>query len=137
MTLCKLPKYSCNGTIHFITNNQVGFTTDNADARSFPHASDIVKPFGIPIIRVNAHDVEAVTRVCKLAVRYWHEYGKDILIDMIGYRKYGHNEVDEPSFTQPKMYEKIREMKSLPHQYADKLVKEGLIKEQAYQKMID
>ena len=127
-----MPKYSCNGTIHFITNNQVGFTTDNTDARSFPHASDIVKPFGTPIIRVNAHDVEAVTKVCKFAVRYWQQFGKDILIDMIGYRKYGHNEVDEPAFTQPKMYEKIRAMKSLPNEYADKLVSEGVIKEKAY-----
>lgn len=71
LTLCKLPKFSCNGTIHFITNNQVGFTTDSSDARSFPYACDMVKPFGIPILRVNAHDVESVSKVCKFAVRYW------------------------------------------------------------------
>ena len=113
LTLCKLPKFNIGGTIHFITNNQVGFTTDSKDARSFPFASDIVKPFGVPIIRVNAHDVEAVARVCKLAVRYWQKFGKDVLLDMIGFRKYGHNEVDEPAFTQPKMYEVIRAMKSV------------------------
>lgn len=99
LTLCNLPKYSCHGTVHFITNNQVGFTTDSQDARSFPYASDIVKPFGTPIIRVNAHDIESVVKVCKFAVRYWQKHGKDVLIDMIGYRKYGHNEVDEPAFT--------------------------------------
>ena len=76
-----------------------------------------MKPYGIPIIRVNAHDVESVSKVCKFAVRYWQEFGKDVMIDMIGFRKYGHNEVDEPAFTQPKMYEVIRSMKSLPEQY--------------------
>jgi 2-oxoglutarate dehydrogenase complex dehydrogenase (E1) component-like enzyme len=77
----------------------VGFTTDSQDGRSFPHASDVVKPYGIPIIRVNAHDVESVSKVCKFAVRYRQEFGKDVMIDMIGFRKYGHNEVDEPAFT--------------------------------------
>jgi len=129
LSLCKLPKFTTNGTIHFITNNQVGFTTDSKDARSFPFASDIVKPFGTPILRVNAHDVEAVARVAKLAVRYWQTYGKDVLIDMIGFRKYGHNEVDEPAFTQPRMYEAIRAMKSVATTYAEKLVAEGTMKE--------
>jgi len=119
LTLCKLPKFTTNGTIHFITNNQVGFTTDSKDGRSFPYASDIVKPFGTPILRVNAHDVESVARVCRVAVRYWQRWGKDVLIDMIGFRKYGHNEVDEPSFTQPRMYEVIRSMKPISQAYSD------------------
>jgi 2-oxoglutarate dehydrogenase complex dehydrogenase (E1) component-like enzyme len=88
-----------------------------------------VKPFGTPIIRVNAHDVEAVSRVARFAVRYWQNFGKDVLIDMIGYRKYGHNEVDEPSFTQPRMYEVIRAMKSVATTYAENLIAEGTIKE--------
>ena len=137
LTLCKLPKFGINGTIHFITNNQVGFTTDSRDARSFPFASDIVKPFGTPIIRVNAHDVEAVARVCKLAVRYWQKFGKDVLLDMIGFRKYGHNEVDEPAFTQPKMYEVIRSMKPVSQSYAEKVIAEGAMKDTQYQKIID
>lgn len=74
----------------------------------------MVKPFGIPILRVNIYDIEAVVKVCKFAVRYWQEFQCDVMIDMIGFRKHGHNEVDEPSFTQPKMYSAIRKMKSLP-----------------------
>jgi len=99
LTLCKLSNFTINGTIHLITNNQLGFTTDASDGRSFPFASDIVKPFGTPIIRENTSDIDSVTRVAKFAVRYWQQFGKDVLIDMIGYRKYGHNEVDEPAFT--------------------------------------
>jgi 2-oxoglutarate dehydrogenase complex dehydrogenase (E1) component-like enzyme len=137
LTLCKLPKFAINGSIHFITNNQVGFTTDSKDARSFPFASDIVKPFGIPIIRVNAHDVESVARVSKLAVRYWQKFGKDVILDMIGFRKYGHNEVDEPAFTQPRMYEVIRSMKSVAQSYADKLIAEGSLKDTQYQKIVE
>ena len=137
LSLCKLPKFTTNGTIHFITNNQVGFTTDSKDARSFPFASDIVKPFGTPIIRVNSHDVESVARVARFAVRYWQQYGKDVLIDMIGFRKYGHNEVDEPAFTQPKMYEAIRNMKSVALAYGEKLIAEGNMKEAQYQKITE
>lgn len=96
-----------------------------------------MKPFGTPIIRVNAHDVESVARVCRFAVRYWQEYGKDILIDMIGFRKYGHNEVDEPAFTQPKMYEAIRAMKSVSTAYAEKLMAEGTMKDTQYQKIVE
>ena len=118
MTLSRLPKYNCGGTIHFISNNQVGFTTSSRDGRSYPHASDLVKPFGTPILRVNIYDIEAVVRVCKLAVRYWQEFQSDVMIDMIGFRKYGHNEVDEPAFTQPHMYNVVRSMKSLPETYA-------------------
>lgn len=115
----------------------MGFTTDSRDARSFPFASDIVKPFGTPIIRVNAHDVEAVARVCKLAVRYWQRFGKDVLLDMIGFRKYGHNEVDEPAFTQPKMYEVIRSMKPVSQSYAEKVIAEGAMKDAQYQKIVE
>lgn len=137
LTLCKLPKFTINGSIHIITNNQVGFTTDSRDARSFPYSSDIVKPFGMPIVRVNTSDVDSVARVCKFLVRYWQQYGKDILVDMIGYRKYGHNEVDEPAFTQPAMYAKIREMKSAGSLYADQLMSEGIIKLQLVEKTIN
>ena len=96
-----------------------------------------MKPFGTPIVRVNAHDVESVARVCRFAVRYWQKFGKDILIDMIGFRKYGHNEVDEPAFTQPKMYEAIRNMKSVAQNYAEKLLSEGTLKETQYQKILE
>jgi len=91
--------------VHIITNNQVGFTTEKWDGRSFPYNSDIVKGFGIPVIRINASDPattpETLIRVCRFVVKYWKTFKKDILIDMVGYRHYGHNEVDEPAFTQP------------------------------------
>lgn len=125
--MCNLPKFTIGGSVHIITNNQVGFTTDPRDGRSFPNSSDIVKSFGIPVIRVNTFDPEAVMRASKLAIRYWQKYGKDILLDMIGCRKYGHNEVDEPAFTQPAMYQKIRAMESLPTQYSKKLVEEKIV----------
>ena len=132
LTLCNLPKFSIGGSIHIITNNQVGFTTQQPDGRSFKHSSDVVKSFGIPVIRINASDAatttETILRVCKFAIKYWKTYKKDILIDMIGYRKHGHNEVDEPSFTQPHMYQKIRSLPaSLPSQYGQELQGQGLV----------
>lgn len=102
LTLCKLPKFDIGGSIHIITNNQLGFTTNAADGRSFDNSSDIVKSFGIPVIRINAADretPETLIKVCKFMVSYWKTFKKDILIDMVGCRKHGHNEVDEPGFT--------------------------------------
>lgn len=87
----------------------------------------MVKPFEVPILRVNANDVEAVIKACRFAVEYWQKYGKDVMLDMIGYRYYGHNEVDEPSFTQPVMYAKIRSMPTPPKRYEEQLVSEGVI----------
>ena len=84
----------------------------------------------MPILRFNSSDVDAVIRACRFAVEYWSRYGKDVMLDMIGYRYYGHNEVDEPSFTQPKMYKKIREMPTPPQMYKEKLVAEGVITEE-------
>jgi 2-oxoglutarate dehydrogenase complex dehydrogenase (E1) component-like enzyme len=101
--------------VHIITNNQVGFTTSNQDGRSFQNSSDIVKCFDIPVLRVNCSDplttIDNLIRASKFIIKYWKTYKKDILIDMVGYRKHGHNEVDEPSFTQPEMYNAIRNMK--------------------------
>lgn len=101
--MCNLPSFTIGGSIHIITNNQLGFTTANQHGRSFDHSSDIVKSFGIPVIRMNAADpettVDSLLRVTKFMIEYWNTFKKDILIDMIGYRKHGHNEVDEPSFT--------------------------------------
>ena len=93
-----------------------------------------MKSFGIPVVRINAADPDStpedVIRVCRFMVKYWKTFGKDILIDMIGWRKHGHNEVDEPAFTQPQMYSKIRELKSLGDRYAERLVKEGVVTEE-------
>lgn len=122
LTLSKLPNYTVGGTIHFITNNQVGFTTDPTEGRSTKYSSDIVKSFGIPVIHVNAYSPEDVVRVSKFAVRYNKKFNKDIMLDMIAFRKYGHNEVDEPSFTQPAMYSKIDSMDSVATNYKKHLL---------------
>ena len=129
LTLSKLPKFDCQGSIHIITNNQVGFTTNPEDDRSFKHSADIVKPFGVPILRVNTSDPEAVIKACRFVISYWEQFHKDALIDMIGYRYYGHNEVDEPSFTQPLMYQKIRSMETPPQRYAKSLIAQGVVTE--------
>ena len=94
-----------------------------------------MKPFGVPILRVNTSDPEAVIRVCKFMVAYWSKFKKDILVDMIGFRFDGHNEVDEPSFTQPLMYKKIRSMPTQPTSYAQKLIDMGLIKSEDVEKI--
>ena len=94
--------------MHIITNNQVGFTTDPDDARSTRWASDLAKGFDVPIIHVNADDVPACISAVRLAFAFRQEFGHDVLIDLIGYRRFGHNESDEPAYTQPEMYAKIK-----------------------------
>ena len=104
LNLSQLEGYSTGGTIHIIANNQVGFTTDPADVRSTLYASDLAKGFKIPIVHVNADDPVACIEAARLAAAYRHTFQKDFLIDLVGYRRYGHNEGDEPRFTQPAMY---------------------------------
>ena len=87
----------------------------------------MVKPFEVPILRVNSSDPVAVIKACRFAIEYWAKYGKDVMLDMIGYRYYGHNEVDEPSFTQPVMYKKIKGMPTPPLQYQEELIADGVI----------
>ena len=109
LNMSQLKGYAVGGTIHLIANNQIGFTTNPGDGRSTLYASDLAKGFEIPIVHVNADDPEACIAVAKMACAYREQFGKDFLIDLIGYRRMGHNETDEPSFTQPRMYEKIRQ----------------------------
>ena len=99
-----LPGYSTGGTIHIIVNNQVGFTTDIRDSRSTLYAGDLAKGFEIPVVHVNADDPVSCLSAARLAVAYRQRFGKDFLIDLVGYRRWGHNEGDEPTFTQPRMY---------------------------------
>ena len=122
-----LKGYRAGGTIHFIVNNQIGFTTSPKYARSSPYPSDVAKMVDAPIFHVNGDDPEAVTYAAKVATEFRQEFGSDVVIDMFCYRRFGHNEGDEPSFTQPLMYKKIGDHKRVREMYADRLVAEGVI----------
>ena len=122
-----LDGYATGGTIHIIQNNQVGFTTDPEDARSTPYAADMAKGFNVPIVHVNADDVEACSGAVRLAMAYRERWGRDIVIDVIGYRRYGHNETDEPAYTQPQMAAKIKAHPPVSEIYAEKLISEGVV----------
>ena len=122
-----LPGYETGGTIHYIINNQVGFTTSPQYARSSPYPSDIAKSVQAPILHVNGDDPEAVTFCCKLAIEFRQRFKRDIVIDMWCYRRFGHNEGDEPSFTQPLMYSEIRKHPLVSELYAARLIEEKVI----------
>ncbi|MGN6356652.1 MAG: 2-oxoglutarate dehydrogenase E1 component, partial [Novosphingobium sp.] len=119
--------YATGGCVHFIINNQIGFTTSPQFARNSPYPSDVAKGVQAPIFHVNGDDPEAVTFACKLAIEFRQKFDKDVVIDMWCYRRFGHNEGDEPSFTQPLMYSKIRAHPPVSALYAERLTKEGVI----------
>ena len=125
MGMAALPAYQTGGTIHLIVNNQIGFTTDPRFARSTPYCSDIAKFIDAPIFHVNGDDVEAVNYVCQLAADWRAEFRKDVVIDMVCYRKQGHNETDQPSFTQPLMYKRISEKSPVIDTYTKQLLEAG------------
>ena len=125
--MAKLDGYKTNGTIHVVLNNQVGFTTNYLDARSSLYCTDIAKVTLSPVLHVNADDAEAVVHAMLFALDYRMEFGTDVFIDLLGYRKYGHNEGDEPRFTQPKLYKEISKHKNARDIYAEKLKVEGSI----------
>jgi 2-oxoglutarate dehydrogenase E1 component len=122
-----LDGYTVGGALHLIQNNQVGFTTDPDDARSTRWASDLAKGFDVPIIHVNADDVAACIAAVRLAFAFRQEFGHDVVIDLIGYRRYGHNEADEPAYTQPEMAAKIKKKQAVREIYAAQLVERGVI----------
>jgi 2-oxoglutarate dehydrogenase E1 component len=126
LNLSRLPGYRTGGTIHIITNNQLGFTTEKHDARSTTYASDLAKGYEIPVVHVNADDPEACIAATHMAYAYRERFGKDFMIDLIGYRRYGHNEGDEPAYTQPKMYEIIRDHPSVREIWAKELERRGI-----------
>ena len=122
-----LKGYNTGGTLHFVVNNQVGFTTSPQFARSSPYPSDVAKIVQAPIFHVNGDDPEAVTFATKVATEFRQKFGRDVVIDMWCYRRFGHNESDEPSFTQPLMYAQIGKQKPVSELYAARLVREGVI----------
>jgi multifunctional 2-oxoglutarate metabolism enzyme len=130
LNLQALEGYRTGGTVHIIQNNQVGFTTDPQEGRSTPYAADMAKGFNVPIVHVNADDVEACISAVRLAMAYRHRWGRDIVIDLIGYRRYGHNETDEPAYTQPLMVAAIKQHPPVSEIYAERLIGEGTVSPQ-------
>ena len=137
LNLQALDGYTVGGTIHIIQNNQVGFTTDPEDARSTTWASDLAKGYDVPIIHVNADDVAACVAAVRLAFAFRQEFGHDVLIDLIGYRRFGHNEADEPAYTQPEMYQVIRKHPPVRELFAKQLIEQGVVTEQDSTEMTD
>lgn len=133
LNLSRLRGYNTGGTIHIIANNQLGFTTHSLDSRSTTYASDLAKGFEIPVVHVNADDPEACLAAVRLAFEYRRKFGKDFLIDLIGYRRFGHNEMDDPVATQPRMYDKVHRHPTLRTLYADRLKAEGVISDEEIQ----
>ncbi|KAL0968739.1 hypothetical protein UPYG_G00271080 [Umbra pygmaea] len=129
-TLSLLPHYRVGGSIHLIVNNQVGYTTPSSRGRSSLYCSDVGKMVGCAVIHVNGDDVEDVLRASRLAVEYQRLFRKDVIVDLLCYRQWGHNELDEPGFTNPSMYKIIRSRKSIPDSYAAQLISDGLMTEQ-------
>jgi len=127
LNLARLAGYSTGGTVHIITNNQLGFTTDPREARSTDYASDLAKGFDHPIIHVNADDPPACLAAVRLAMAYRERFRGDVIIDLVGYRRHGHNEADEPAYTQPQMYERIAALPTVREQWANKLVAQGIV----------
>ncbi|MBS1515553.1 MAG: multifunctional oxoglutarate decarboxylase/oxoglutarate dehydrogenase thiamine pyrophosphate-binding subunit/dihydrolipoyllysine-residue succinyltransferase subunit [Bacteroidetes bacterium] len=129
LNLSQLKGYTTGGTIHIIVNNQIGFTTDPKEGRSTTYATDVAKMVQAPIFHVNGEDPEACLWVTKLAYEYRQKFKKDVVVDVLGYRKYGHNEADEPSFTQPLMYKVIKGRASIKEIYEKQLLKAGVVTE--------
>jgi 2-oxoglutarate dehydrogenase E1 component len=124
-----LAGYTTGGTLHLIANNQVGFTTDPTEGRSTRYSSDLAKGFDVPIVHVNADDPEAAIAAVKLAMAFRRRFGHDVVVDLVGYRRFGHNEQDEPAYTQPLMAEAIAAQPTVREQFAARLVAEGVLTE--------
>lgn len=127
LSLAELKGYRTGGTVHIIVNNQIGFTTNPRQSRFTPYPTDVAKMVDAPIFHVNGDDAEAVAFVCKVATEFRQQFKRDVVVDIICYRKYGHNESDEPMFTQPLMYKAIKQKTSSPMLYAQKLVANGTL----------
>lgn len=133
--LSELKGYRCGGTIHVIINNQIGFTTSPSYSRSSPYCSDVAKMVQAPIFHVNGDDPEAVVHVSRIATEFRQEFKRDVVVDMFCYRRFGHNEADEPSFTQPIMYKAIAKQPTTRQIYAEKLIADGVVDTSDVEKM--
>jgi 2-oxoglutarate dehydrogenase E1 component len=135
LDLSDLKGYRTGGTIHFIVNNQIGFTTNPVNSRSGPYCSEVAKIVQAPIFHVNGDDPEAVVHVARIATEFRQQFKKDVIVDMFCYRRFGHNESDEPAFTQPLMYRKIAQQPTTRAIYAERLVREGTLTEDEVKRM--
>lgn len=137
MGMSELPDYSTKGTIHIVANNQIGFTTDPRYSRSSPYCTDVGRVVNAPIFHVNADDPEAVMLVSNIAAEWRATWQRDVVIDLVGYRRFGHNEIDEPMFTQPIMYSIIKKHKNVLEIFSDKMIKEGVVTKEEVQGVVD
>ena len=135
--MSELPSYTTHGTIHIVANNQIGFTTDPRFSRSSPYCTDGGCDVNAPSFHVYADDAEAVTNVCKIAAEYRATFHKDVVVDIVGYRKHGHNEIDEPMFTQPIMYSVVKKHRDILQLYSKKLEDEGTVTKEEVDEVID
>jgi len=130
--LSDLPDYTTHGTVHIVANNQIGFTTDPRHSRSSPYCTDVARVVNAPIFHVNADDPDAVMHVCNIAAEWRATFHKDVVIDLVCYRRNGHNEIDEPMFTQPLMYRKIRSTNNALEKYSKKLSDDGVVNKEEF-----
>jgi 2-oxoglutarate dehydrogenase E1 component len=137
LNLARLRGYSVGGTVHIIANNQIGFTTNPSDGRSTRYSSDVAKGYDIPVLHVNADDPEACLAAMRLAMAYRATYHDDIVLDLVGYRRHGHNEGDEPSYTQPRLYQQIEEHPTVRELWARRLIEDGVIDEEGSKALED
>ncbi len=137
LNLQSLPGYATGGTFHVIANNQIGFTTDPNEGRSTRYSSDLAKGFDNPIIHVNADDAEAAISAVRLAMAFRERFRKDVVVDLVGYRRFGHNEGDEPGYTQPLMYKEIEHHPTVREQYAAALVAEGVLSQAESDELVE
>jgi 2-oxoglutarate dehydrogenase E1 component len=136
INLAGLEGYTTGGTLHLIANNQIGFTTDPSEGRSTRYSSDLAKGFDVPIIHVNADDPEAALQAIRLALAYRRRFRRDVVVDLVGYRRHGHNEQDEAAYTQPLMAERIEEQPTVREQFAMLLVAEGIVTEEEVEELM-
>ena len=136
LNLTGLAGYTTGGTVHVIVNNQIGFTTDPEDSRSTRYASDITRMLKVPVFHVNGEDPEAVAHVAHLAVEWRQRFGMDVVIDMYCYRRHGHNEGDEPRYTQPLMYQAVDRKPTVRQVYVRRLLKMGHVTEESAEAIV-